>query len=348
MFQFRRFALLPSFLMLVSVPVVLQAQDIRHIVVFGDSLSDTGNDARLSANAYGFYFPGPLFDYTAGRFTDGYDTAPAAMNYRGVWVEQLAAMLPSRPVISNSLNGGQDYAYGFAFTGGGTTYFNFYGPYAITIDNVDLQITHYLATNPKIDDKTLYVVWAGANDVLNATSAGDIVTAGVNQAADVERLIAAGATQLIVPNLPPLGAIPRLNATPYAGPVTQLSELYNDTLASGLKVVRDSNTGRKLRIYPMDVFGLFNSIIAKPSSYGLTDVTDSSQAQAVNPDTYLFWDGLHPTTHGHHIVAATAREMIRHHQCLADPKKNDWDRDRDDDARDADWGCQLGNSAAAN
>jgi phospholipase/lecithinase/hemolysin len=347
MFEFRRFALLPSFLML-SAPVILQAQDIRHIVVFGDSLSDTGNDARLSANAYGFYFPGPLFDYTAGRFTDGFDTAPAARNYRGVWVEQLAAMLPSKPVISNSLDGGQNYAYGFAFTGGGTTFFNFYGPYAITIDNVDLQITHYLATHPKIDDKTLYVVWAGANDVLNATSAGDIVTAGVNQAADVERLIAAGATQLIVPNLPPLGAIPRLNTTVFSGPVTQLSELYNGTLAAGLKTVRDSNTGKKLRIYPMDVFGLFNNIIAKPSSYGLIDVTDSSQFNAVNPDTYLFWDGLHPTTHGHNIVATTASEMIRHHQCLADPKKNGWDRDGDDDATDADWGCQLGDSKRSN
>jgi phospholipase/lecithinase/hemolysin len=348
MFQFGRLALLPSFLMLLSAPAISQAQDIRHIVVFGDSLSDTGNDARLSANAYGFYFPGPLFGYTAGRFTDGYDTAPAARSYRGVWVEQLAAMLPSRPLISNSLDGGQDYAFGFAFTGGGTTYFNFYGPYAITIDNVDLQITRYLATNPQIDDKTLFVVWAGANDVLNATSAGDIVAAGVNQASDVERLIAAGATQLIVPNLPPLGAIPRLNTTPYSVPVTQLSELYNGTLAAGLKTVRDSNTGRKLRIYPMDVFGLFNNIIATPSAYGLTDVTDSSQFNAVNPDTYLFWDGLHPTTHGHNIVAATAREMLRRHQCLADPTKNGWDRGGDDAATDAEWGCLLSDGAAAN
>ncbi|MDP9051661.1 MAG: SGNH/GDSL hydrolase family protein [Acidobacteriota bacterium] len=342
MFQLRRFALLPSLFALLSAPAVSQAQDIRHIVVFGDSLSDTGNDARLSANAYGFYFPGPNFDYTAGRFTDGYDTLPAAMNYRGVWVEQLAAILPEKPVIFNSLDGGKDYAYGFAFTGGGTTYFNFYGPFAITIDNVDLQITHYLATHPKIDDKTLFVVWGGANDILNATTTNDIVNAGINQAADVERLIDAGATQIIVPNLPPLGAIPRLNMTPYSGPVTQETALFNDTLAAGLKVVRDSNSGKHLRIYPMDVFGLFNKIIASPSAYGMTDVTDSSQLQAVNPDTYLFWDGLHPTTHGHNILALTAREMIRHHQCLADEKKKDWDRDADDDERDADWGCRLG------
>jgi phospholipase/lecithinase/hemolysin len=342
MFKLRRFALLPSLLLLLSSFVAARAQHYTHIVVFGDSLSDTGNDARLSANAYGFYFPGPIFDYTAGRFTDGYDTVPAAQDYKGVWVEQLAEMLRADPAVSDSLDGGKDYAYGFGFTGGGTTLFVFNESplLAITIDNVDLQITHYLATHPKIDDKTLFVVWAGANDVLNAASTTDIVNAGINQAADVERLINAGASQFIVPNLPPLGAIPRLNTTPYAAPVTAETVLYNTTLANGLDIVQDSNSGKHLRIYPMDVFGLFNQIIASPAAYKLTDVTTSSQGNyTVNPDTYLFWDGLHPTTHGHHILAATAEEMIEHHMCLADPKK-DGDHDGDD-GQDADSRCVL-------
>ena len=345
MMQLRRFALLPSLILALSFPAISHAQAYQHIVVFGDSLSDTGNDAHLSNVAYGFYFPGPNFGYTAGRFTDGYDTAPAAQNYKGVWVEQLATMLPTRPTVANSLDGGQDYAYGFAFTGGGTTFFVFNASplLAITIDNVDLQITHYLATNPKIDDKTLFVVWAGANDVLNAASTTDIVTAGVNQAADIERLIDAGATQFIVPNLPPQGAIPRLNTLgPVAAEVTAESVLYNDTLAKGLDIVQDANPGKHLRIYPLDIFALFNRIIASPASFGLTDVTDSSQGNlTVNPDRYLFWDGLHPTTHGHNIVAATADEMIKHHQCLAEPKKGDGDHDGDDDDQGGDRRCLL-------
>jgi phospholipase/lecithinase/hemolysin len=343
MTQLRRFAL--PLILLLSSPAISHAQGYKHIVVFGDSLSDTGNDAHLANAAYGFYFPGPIFDYTAGRFTDGYDTVPAAQNYKGVWVEQLATMFPHKPAVIDSLDGGQDYAYGFAFTGGGKTVFDF-SVYVITIDNVDLQITHYLATNPKIDDKTLFVVWAGANDVLNATSTTDIVNAGINQAADVERLISAGATQIMVPNLPPLGAIPRLNTLgPISTEVTQLSELYNGTLASGLKIVRDANSGKHLRIYPVDIFALFNNIIASPTSYGLADVTDSSQGNyTVNPDSFLFWDGLHPTTHGHNIVAVTADEMIKRHQCLADPKNPDgWDHGRGDVGTDAEWGCLLGN-----
>ena len=40
-----------------------------------------------------WFFQGPASGYTAGRFTDGTDTVPAAHNYNGVWVEQLAALL---------------------------------------------------------------------------------------------------------------------------------------------------------------------------------------------------------------------------------------------------------------
>jgi phospholipase/lecithinase/hemolysin len=31
----------------------------------------------------------------------------------------------------------------------------------------------------------------------------------------------------------------------------------------------------------------------------------------VDPDTYLFWDDLHPTTRGHNILAVTTARMIK-------------------------------------
>src|SRR5215472_2826029 len=89
-----------------------QVKDYSTIVVFGDSLSDTGNVAHLTESQYGIRIPGPIVDYTDGRFTDGFDTIPAAQKYFGNWVEQFAATLPSHPQITDSLDGGTNYAYG--------------------------------------------------------------------------------------------------------------------------------------------------------------------------------------------------------------------------------------------
>jgi phospholipase/lecithinase/hemolysin len=293
---------------------VASAQKYTSIVIFGDSLSDTGNVADLTQAKYGFRLPGPEFDYTDGRFTDGMDTVPAAHNYFGVWIEQLAATFPSKPVIKASLDGGTDYAYGFAFTGKGTGNFTF-GPgdeLSVTVNNIGQQITDYLATKPRIDDKILFVVWGGANDILQATSNKDVIDAAVDQATNIQRLIDAGATQFIVPNLPALGKIPRFNGSPVTSiPATKATVLFNTVLAAGLAIVRDFNSVRNLNIVQLDIFSLINKVTASPAKFGLADVKDSSQGNfLVNPDTFLFWDDLHPTTRGHGIVADAARKLI--------------------------------------
>jgi outer membrane lipase/esterase len=303
-----------SALLFTFTAALAQAQDYTSIVVFGDSLSDTGNVAHLTEAKYGIRIPGTVADYTDGRFTDGFDTAPAARNYTGVWVEQLAAMLPSKPVIKDSLDGGTDYAYGFATTGGGTGDFTF-GPsdsLSVNVNNIGQQISDYLATSPKISKKTLFVVWGGAIDLLNATSSSDVVKAAINQALNIQRLIDAGATQFIVPNLPPLGLVPRLNGSPTTSvPATEESVLFNRVLTEALDILRFFDQGRRLQLAQLDVFGLFNRIVASPRRFSLADISDSSQGNvAVNPDTYLFWDDLHPTTHGHGILAASAAEVL--------------------------------------
>src|SRR5665213_1066916 len=110
----RRFLSFLVALVFVFPGLVAWGQAYTSIVVFGDSLCDNGNDATLSAakNTVNAQVPGPASDYTLGRFTDGTDTVPAAHNYLGLWVEQLAGSLPARPSIVNSLAGGTNYAYG--------------------------------------------------------------------------------------------------------------------------------------------------------------------------------------------------------------------------------------------
>ena len=137
----RRLLCLLSAVLFTFTAVLAHAQQYTSIVVFGDSLSDTGNVAHLTEAKYGVRIPGPVADYTDGRFTDGADTVPAAQNYFGVWIEQLAATLPSKPEIKDSLDGGTDYAYGFATTGSGTGVFTF-GPsdsLSVNVNNIGLQ-----------------------------------------------------------------------------------------------------------------------------------------------------------------------------------------------------------------
>jgi len=303
-------------LLLVLTGVAAQAQYTK-IVVFGDSLSDTGNDAVLSFLQFHVPIPGPVADYTLGRFTDGADTLPPAMNYFGVWVEQLAAALPAHPAVVASLQGGTNYAFGFAKTGSGTTLLTFAPGFSIEVENVGQQIDDYLATHPQIDNHTLFVVWAGANDVLEAGSAGDVIDGAWDEVQDIQRLISAGATQFLVPNLPPLGLSPRFNTSPAAAATANTaSALYDTTLDTGLALLPLVNFGRHLTINRLNAFALVKGIVASPASFGLLNVTDSSQLKPVDPDTYLFWDDLHPTTRGHDIVAMTALELIEPRGCL--------------------------------
>ena len=319
-----------SVVLLIFITVGTYAQagpptpEFTSIVIFGDSLSDTGNVAHLTYDKYGFRVPGPIADYTDGRFTDGYDTLPPAELYSGVWIEQLARSMPSKPEVKNSLDGGTNYAFGFATTGTGTSVFTF-GPgntLSVNIENIGQQITDYLATHPKINEKTLFVVWGGAIDVLYATSEDNVIDAGINQTLNIQRLIDAGATQFIVPNLPPLGLVPRLNGSPTTSiPATEASVLYNAVLGSGVSLLRDFNPWKHLHIAQLDVFSLFNKVVATPASYSLANVTASSQDMAVDPDTYLFWDDLHPTTRGHNILAVTSASILARSNCTDNARR---------------------------
>src|SRR2546423_15675376 len=69
-----------------------QAPAFSRLVVFGDSLSDTGNvRARTSAKSSGAIdYPSHTFNYHTGRFTNDTDTDPASQPSLCVWHEQLA------------------------------------------------------------------------------------------------------------------------------------------------------------------------------------------------------------------------------------------------------------------
>lgn len=277
-----------------------QAQSFDRLVVFGDSLSDNGNLAIATGNA----LPG----YPSQRFSNG-----------PVWAEYLAGPLakffPLGPV-NNAAN--VDFAFGGARA----------DALLANPPGLPQQIGAYAMRGGRFGANNLASVWAGANDIFQAipfaaanpataqaamgvastTAAG----AAVNATAQVAGL---GARQILVMNLPDIGAAPAFNAGPAAPLASYSVSTFNTALASGLSTFAAAQPG--VNVVSVDIAGLFGAALANPGAFGFSNVTQACVAVAscagattAQQNAYLFWDGVHPTTAGHALIAATMREYL--------------------------------------
>src|SRR3954454_24715966 len=214
------------------------------IVVFGDSLSDTGN---VNNQTFGI---SPGSGYYEGRFSNG-----------PVWVEGLATNLGvAAPTYSRG--GGRDYAYGGTHTGSGSITYTFF-----TFPNIGTQISSYLASNTPTASQ-LYVVWGGGNDFFDGQT--NPTTVVNNIAAHVTALYNAGARDILVPNLPLLGEVPDYNTTANRSTLDSLSSQFDAQLAGKLAQL-DAQPG--LNLFPLDVQSTFTSILANPGACGFKNTT---------------------------------------------------------------------------
>lgn len=282
------------------------------IVVFGDSLSDTGNvRARTSAKSSGAIdYPSHTFNYDNGRFTNDTDTAPASHIYVGVWHEQLARSFLALPAATNSLGGGLNYAFGGAITTNGTHEEVESTPIAdisITIDDMGKQMDDYLAAHV-VDPGALYIVWGGSNDLRNDDSSAN-VTATVGRVDGlVSRLANAGAKYIMVPNVVPIGDTPQFSGTARSATANQAAAEYRKELAGSLDALQGTlaSQGITPTIYRVDAWADVVRIFSNGPRFGFTNLSDPAQDADVNPDQYIYWDDLHPTTAGHYRLALTA------------------------------------------
>ena len=311
-------------LFLIAVAAVLattssfgQAPAFSRVVVFGDSLSDTGNvRARTSAKSSGAIdYPSHTFNYDNGRFTNDTDTDPASHTYFGVWHEQLATTFLGLPPASNSLGGGLNYAFGGATTMNGThdeIESTPLGDISITVDDMGKQMDDYLAAHV-IDPSALYIVWGGSNDIRNDDSSAS-VTATVGRVDGlVSRLASAGAQYIMVPNIVPIGDIPRYAGTAKGATANQGAAEYRKELAASLDALQSTlaSQGFTPAIYRVDEWADAVRVYSNGPHYGFTNITSSSQGNSgANPDQYIFWDDVHPTTAGHYRLAITAYNSI--------------------------------------
>ncbi|OMQ20277.1 autotransporter outer membrane beta-barrel domain-containing protein [Serratia oryzae] len=317
------------------------AQAYDQLYVFGDSLSDTGNN---------------------GRFT--YDS-----RQHQLYDEALAQRIGAALLASD--NGGYNYA-----AGGGVAI-----PALNPADNTQDQVQRYLArVNGQADSNGLYIHWIGGNDLaaaaMNPATASEVAyVSAAAAAAQVHTLLNAGAGTVIVPTVPNIGSTPLLMElliqqalSPVQGAAVQAAYATLNSLAIPDNAARQQAIHQALsaaaaqgsanpqvqqliaaqliaafdslsaqagqltdfynrseerllvqgggNIVRVDVNQLFNEAIANPGQFGFTNtagmacpagvsaaVCDSSTPGFDASQSYLFADHLHPSPQAHQLIA---------------------------------------------
>jgi outer membrane lipase/esterase len=309
---------LPAVLLTVLVAGAAHASLFDQFVIFGDSLSDNGNAYIATGGAT----PAPplytTFPSGLGSFTDGPDTVPAGTG-GGIWHEVLASLLGVPPAEPFLLPNGTNYA-----VGGAQVLQNVPdGPF--TIPSLQTQVGTYLASvGGSADPNSLYILWGGANDLYSAVETPGETAAGiaatetamvVSLSDDIAALAANGAKDFLWLNLPQLGTTPRGAAdlaavSPAVGTAFTNASTQFASDVSSESALLESALG--VTIADVNIYGLYQSILADPSAFGYTNVTGYAQGNAsANPDQYLFWDfDSHPTTTGHVLIGEAADAAV--------------------------------------
>ncbi|VAW80703.1 Phospholipase/lecithinase/hemolysin [hydrothermal vent metagenome] len=315
----------------------------KSLLIFGDSLSDTGNAAALGAQIATPPFEGliPAGPYSILRFTNG-----------RTWVEHLAKKVgapEAAKAVFQFPAKGRNYAVGGArarLVPGG---FNLQEQVGLFLSSIGNTVTR----------KDRVVIALGGNDVRDAiVEFGSTLTSGGTEAAaqvaaaqilcqavaSIEQNVSllhnfAGAKRFFVMNSPDLGLVPAITVLGSGASAlgTKLSGLFNRLLASGdtplpgsggfgicaltgvsihgLSVLESSLPGIEVMLF--DVFSLLNEVVADPQVFHLSNGTDACITPGVivgaicqKPQKYIFWDGIHPTAAMHRIVAHKAAALL--------------------------------------
>lgn len=250
---------------------------ISDMYVFGDSLSDVGNILVATNGAQ----PPAASGYVDGRFTNG-----------GNYTDYLAASLG----VSNTaaLTGGNNYAFGGAKIDAGMSPPGLLAQYGIYANS------HALA-----DPNALFIVYGGGNDINDPTV--NLADSLSNLGLILGALINQGATNILIPNSPDLGRTPQASSN--ADLMRARTQAYNMGLAALIAQVESLFF---IDLLTVDVFGFSGQILDNPAAYGLSNVEASclGNTACTDPDKYFYWDGIHPSTQMHALLANEMLSVI--------------------------------------
>lgn len=304
LYSFLKSAQMALAAMVLSATTAVAGPIFSDIVVFGDSLSDTGN-TRANVPLGSLETVATLAGYGPnGRFSNG-----------NVWHEYLADGL-GISAASRSSAGGNNYAYGGARVDNATGF-----SAGVLTQEVEYNAALGGATP---DADALYIAWAGGNDMRDLVGNADPLAA-INQSLDtleafLGRLIDSGVSTLLVPNLPDLGSIPEFRTTADAASANFVSSMWNTGLEQRLGGLAATSSAS---IFYLDVFSVFSDILADPASQGFTNTTDQCRStesllfgaiqrevECAGANGFVFWDEIHPTTAAHAALGQSALALL--------------------------------------
>ncbi|MEH1943558.1 MAG: SGNH/GDSL hydrolase family protein [Nostoc sp.] len=277
------------------LPTKASAVSFDRLYVFGDSLSDTGNIYNASGQTYPLSPP-----YFEGRFSNG-----------PLWVDYLGERLGLKPTLLTTIaSTPPTQGINFAFGGASSGLDNAILPNQ-NLPGVLKQVLGFAGTlqanNQTADPNALYTLWGGANDFF-FLNPEDSTTPISNISLALNTLVGVGAKNILVFNLPDLGQLPAAkidNRNP-----TTLSKSTNEFNSGLATAVSALSQNPNLNIISVDTNSLFN----QASALGFTNVTESclSRLDICDPanNKFLVWDGFHPTTAAHKVIADTALAAI--------------------------------------
>lgn len=293
---------------LLSTALLSTATIASPVVIFGDSLSDMGQQGWHHAATY--QKPDGYLHLLYGQHLD--------------------------PNLKASSLGGLNFAY----SGGVLVKENGSDPKQENLW-VQKQINNYL--DQGIHQDARHILWAGGNDVASiAQKAMPMMLMGKNtqeilqfaemeskkivQAVEqgVQQLKTAGVEQIILPEIPDVSqtplfqnlmkTLPKAKGDQLQTMATTLVENLNQSISQAL-----TSHGNVVR---MNTTALMNDIFAHPEHYGLTDVktpaahhslsdpTNQGKPTTQNPDEHLFADSFHPGPIAHQAFADYVNNVL--------------------------------------
>jgi len=313
-----------------AMALSLSANAFDNIYFFGDSLSDTGNVQYATGGQY------------PARFTNGNTVAAdvVAAHYG-------LAAAASGFLIGQNL--GNNYAVGGAIA------LDADGDETTPDSNLPTQVNAYLASTasaeapyPHSDPEALYMIVIGGNDLFAAqgiratyhkTAPGlerqtirkaskarvDAAVASVSD--QILKLIATGATNILVGNAPDIGAVPSTDylvasllaesetrgeerrAEKMYKLSTKLTARFNRKLS---RAIGEIETATGLDIFEWDMEGFLAGQIEDAEELGYTNTEDACAPvpQGLACEGFVFADGVHPTSEVHTLAGADVVNVL--------------------------------------